>query len=161
MLSGLAQYEKCCIVWRYYLSIYVVLGCVHVGMYHSIHGAQTRPHFIVHIRKPISDTWSISTSLGSLIFQMKKRLLSCLAMALNWYWCVDASKKRHTLTDPLCPPQFQQLCLLSVRFIKMLCYICCDYLDRFSEPHCQPVGQVYFGYTLWYWSERRISTDEP
>ena len=91
-----AQYVKCClvwrnmisavlfgIVWRYYLSIYVVLGCVHVGMYHSIHGSQTRPLFIVHIPKPISDTWSISTSLGSLIFQMKKRLLSCLAMALN------------------------------------------------------------------------------
>ena len=51
-----AQYVKCCLVWRNMInavlfgatSRYVVLGCVHVGMYHMILGAQTRPRFIVH-----------------------------------------------------------------------------------------------------------------
>ena len=93
-----AQYVKCCLVWRNMInavlfgatSRYVVLGCVHVGMYHTIVGAQTRPHFIVHIHKPISVPCPISTSSGRLFFKWKEVvvLFGNGARLILVRWCV-------------------------------------------------------------------------
>ena len=80
MLPGLAQYDRCCIVWRYYLSICGAWMRSRGNVPHDTWCADASTFDYSEIHKPIFVPCSISTFLGRLIFEMKR------GCCLVWQW---------------------------------------------------------------------------